>query len=89
MLHKEATKWNLDSLTELIEGPLLNPKRFEEAMKVSRFGRKLMSFFHPNNKVFSEMKNTKARNSLWFIFVCHVQVFRTTPCPLLAFQSIS
>ncbi|KAG8763716.1 hypothetical protein FRC11_013592 [Ceratobasidium sp. 423] len=60
MLHKEAIKWNLDSLTELIEGPLLNPKRFEEAMKVSRFGRKLMSFFYPNNKSFSEMKNTKS-----------------------------
>ncbi|CUA72508.1 Protein ste16 [Schizosaccharomyces pombe 972h-] [Rhizoctonia solani] len=60
MLHKEATKWNLDSLTELIEGPLLNPKRFEEAMKVSRFGRKLMSFFYPNNRAFSEMKNTKS-----------------------------
>ncbi|CAE6437545.1 unnamed protein product [Rhizoctonia solani] len=60
MLHKEATKWNLDSLTELIEGPLLNPKRFEEAMKVSRFGRKLMSFFYPNNRMFSEMKNTKS-----------------------------
>ncbi|ELU39022.1 ste16 [Rhizoctonia solani AG-1 IA] len=37
MLHKEAIKWNLDSLTELIEGPLLNPKRFEEAMKVSLY----------------------------------------------------
>ncbi|GAB1520827.1 hypothetical protein RhiTH_003915 [Rhizoctonia solani] len=60
MLHKEAIKWNLDSLTELIEGPLLNPKRFEEAMKVSRFGRKLMSFFYPNSKAFSEMKNTKS-----------------------------
>ncbi|KAF8606948.1 hypothetical protein BDV93DRAFT_331061 [Ceratobasidium sp. AG-I] len=60
MLHREAIKWNLDSLTDLIEGPLLNPKRFEEAMKVSRFGRKLMSFFHPNSKVFSEMKNTKS-----------------------------
>ncbi|CAE6461428.1 unnamed protein product [Rhizoctonia solani] len=60
MLHKEAIKWNLDSLTELVEGPLLNPKRFEEAMKVSRFGRKLMSFFYPNNKSFSEMKNTKS-----------------------------
>ncbi|KAG9090609.1 hypothetical protein FRC06_000953, partial [Ceratobasidium sp. 370] len=61
MLHREAIKWNLDILTDLIEGPLLNPKRFEEAMKVSRFGRKLMSFFHPSSKVFSEMKNTKAR----------------------------
>ncbi|CCO31383.1 Protein ste16 [Rhizoctonia solani AG-1 IB] len=60
MLHKEAIKWNLDSLTELIEGPLLNPKRFEEAMKVSRFGRKLMSFFYPSSKAFSEMKNTKS-----------------------------
>lgn len=47
MLTKDCSKWNFDTLQELIEGPLLNPKRMEEAIKVSRFMRRLMSFFHP------------------------------------------
>jgi rapamycin-insensitive companion of mTOR len=72
MLHKEAIKWNWDTLSELIEGPLLNQKRFEEAMKVSRVGRKVMSFFHPNSKAFSEIKNTKVR-----------VLSHATRCPLL------
>ncbi|KAG8706670.1 hypothetical protein FRC08_000920, partial [Ceratobasidium sp. 394] len=79
MLHREAIKWNLDILTDLIEGPLLNPKRFEEAMKVSRFGRKLMSFFHPSSKVFSEMKNTKS-NSRYIKLGCMLMTtFIATP----------
>ncbi|QRV92421.1 STE16 protein [Ceratobasidium sp. AG-Ba] len=49
MLHREAIKWNLDILMELIEGPLLNPKRFEEAMKSNaryiKLGCTLMTTF--------------------------------------------
>ncbi|KAJ7672758.1 Rapamycin-insensitive companion of mTOR, N-term-domain-containing protein [Mycena rosella] len=47
MLTKDYTVWKFDILQELIEGPLLNPKRLEEAIKVSRFIRRLLSFFHP------------------------------------------
>jgi rapamycin-insensitive companion of mTOR len=47
MITKDHTKWNIDVLQDIIEGPLLNQKRMEEAIKVSRFMRKLMSFFHP------------------------------------------
>ncbi|KAJ7459908.1 Rapamycin-insensitive companion of mTOR, N-term-domain-containing protein [Mycena latifolia] len=47
MLTKDYTVWKFDILQELIEGPLLNPKRLEEAIKGSRFIRRLLSFFHP------------------------------------------
>ena len=56
---KDHIKWNFDTLQELIEGPLLNPKRMEEAIKVSRFIRRLMSFFHPFSHRFSDMKRTR------------------------------
>lgn len=59
MLTKDHTKWNFDVLTDLIEGPLLNPKRLEEAFRVSKFGRRLMSFFHPVNNRFAAIKKTK------------------------------
>jgi rapamycin-insensitive companion of mTOR len=55
MLTKEHMKWNFEILQELIEGPLLNPKRMEEAIKVGRFIRRLVSFFHPFSHRFSDM----------------------------------
>jgi rapamycin-insensitive companion of mTOR len=55
ILTKDHTKWNLDVLQDVIEGPLLNHKRIEEAIKVSKFMRKLMSFFHPFSHRFADM----------------------------------
>lgn len=59
MLTKDHTKWNFDTLLDLIEGPLLNPKRMEEAIKVSRFIRRLTSFFHPFSHRFSVLPRAK------------------------------
>ena len=59
MLTKDHTKWNFDTLQELVEGPLHNPKRMEEAIKVLRYVRKLMSFFHPLARRFSDLPKAK------------------------------
>lgn len=59
MLTNNHAKWNFEVLQDLIEGPLLNPKRMEEAIKVSRFIRRLLSFFHPFSHRFSDMDNDK------------------------------
>lgn len=59
MLTKDHMKWNFETLQDLIDGPLLNPKRMEEAIKVSRFIRRLMSFYHPFSHRFSDMERTK------------------------------
>ena len=61
MVTKDHTKWNLDMLQELIEGPLLNHKRMEEAIKVSRYIRKLMAFFHPFSHRFSDLSKVRHR----------------------------
>ncbi|EIN12989.1 hypothetical protein PUNSTDRAFT_97994 [Punctularia strigosozonata HHB-11173 SS5] len=54
-LTKDYTKWNFDVLQDLIEGAFLNPKRLEEAIKVSKYMRRLMSFFHPFSHRFSDI----------------------------------
>ena len=59
MLTKEHNKWNFEALQEIIEGPLLNAKRMEEAIKVSRFIRKLISFYYPFSHRFSDMTRVK------------------------------
>ncbi|KAK7048427.1 Rapamycin-insensitive companion of mTOR, N-term-domain-containing protein [Favolaschia claudopus] len=71
MLTKDHTVWKFDLLQELIEGPLLNPKRLEEAIKVSRFIRRLLSFFHPfgNGIKFCDLPRIKA-NQRWVKLGC-------------------
>ncbi|KAJ7644182.1 Rapamycin-insensitive companion of mTOR, N-term-domain-containing protein [Roridomyces roridus] len=68
---KDYNVWKFDLLQELIEGPLLNPKRLEEAIKVSRFMRRLMVFFHPfgSGMRFCELPKTKA-NHRWLKLGC-------------------
>ncbi|KAH0832008.1 Rapamycin-insensitive companion of mTOR, N-term-domain-containing protein [Lanmaoa asiatica] len=68
---KDNTKWNFDILHELIDGPLLNPKRLEEAIKVSRFMRRLMSFFHPFSHRFSDLPR-KQPNLRWVRLGCNL-----------------
>ncbi|KAG5353197.1 hypothetical protein C0989_009378 [Termitomyces sp. Mn162] len=69
MLTKDSTKWHFETLQEFIEGPLLNPKRMEEAIKVSRFVRRLMTFFHPFSHRFSDMPRNKS-NIKWVRLGC-------------------
>ncbi|KIY71243.1 hypothetical protein CYLTODRAFT_140340 [Cylindrobasidium torrendii FP15055 ss-10] len=68
---KDHTKWNFEMLIELIEGPLLNPKRLEEAMKGTKFIRRLMAFFYPESHRFSDMPKIKA-NGKWVRLGCSV-----------------
>ena len=63
MATKDHMKWNFETLQDLIEGPLHSAKRMEEAIKVSRYIRKVMSFFHPFSHRFSDLANTKVSSS--------------------------
>ncbi|KAJ3020885.1 hypothetical protein HKX48_009567 [Thoreauomyces humboldtii] len=56
---KDYTKWNWDTIMEFIQGPLLNPKRFDEALKSSKVVRRITSFFRPMNYQFSNIKRNK------------------------------
>ncbi|KAF3021901.1 hypothetical protein E8E14_005470 [Neopestalotiopsis sp. 37M] len=50
-------KWNWEVVLRIIEGPLTNGKRLEEAIKASKFVKRLMSFFRPFKYRFSGTKN--------------------------------
>ncbi|CBX99976.1 hypothetical protein IAQ61_002810 [Plenodomus lingam] len=52
-------KWRWDLILTIIEGPLLNPKRLDEAIKVTKFVHRLLGFYRPFKYRFSEVKNTK------------------------------
>ncbi|KAJ3825070.1 Rapamycin-insensitive companion of mTOR, N-term-domain-containing protein [Lentinula raphanica] len=69
MLTKDHAKWNFDTLQEIIEGPLLHPKRMDEAIKGAHFIRRLMTFFHPFSHRFSDMHRIKV-NLRWVRLGC-------------------
>jgi rapamycin-insensitive companion of mTOR len=52
-------KWKWDLILDVAEGPLLNPKRVEDAIKGSKFLKRLMAFYRPFKYRFSEARNTK------------------------------
>ena len=52
-------KWNWDLINDLIEGPLLNPKRLDEVIKASRFLKRLICFYRPFKYRFSDARNDK------------------------------
>ncbi|KAH8732307.1 Rapamycin-insensitive companion of mTOR, N-term-domain-containing protein [Phaeosphaeriaceae sp. PMI808] len=52
-------KWRWDLIQTIIEGPLLNAKRLDEAMRSSKFVHRLLGFYRPFKYRFSEIKNTK------------------------------
>jgi rapamycin-insensitive companion of mTOR len=52
-------KWKWDVLLQVIEGPLLNPKRLDEAIKATKFTHRLVGFYRPFKFKFSNIKNTK------------------------------
>lgn len=52
-------KWRWDLILNIIEGPLLNAKRLDEAMKATKFIHRLLGFYRPFKYRFSDVKNTK------------------------------
>lgn len=52
-------KWRWDLIHEIVEGPLLNPKRLDEAIKATKFVKRLVGFYRPFKYRFSDLKNTK------------------------------
>ncbi|CAG8951705.1 hypothetical protein HYFRA_00005505 [Hymenoscyphus fraxineus] len=52
-------KWNWEIILRIIEGPLLNGKRLDEAIKASKFIKRIMSFYRPFKYKFAEVRNTR------------------------------
>ncbi|KKK18671.1 hypothetical protein P175DRAFT_0502837 [Aspergillus ochraceoroseus IBT 24754] len=52
-------KWKWDLIHRIVEGPLTNPKRLDEAIKGSKFMKRLMGFYRPFKYRFAMLSNTK------------------------------
>jgi rapamycin-insensitive companion of mTOR len=52
-------KWNWDIILKIIEGPLLSGKRLDEAIKASKFIKRIVSFYRPFKYKFAEARNTR------------------------------
>lgn len=52
-------KWNWDIILKIIDGPLLNGKRLDEAIKASKFIKRMMSFYRPFKYKFAEVRSTR------------------------------
>lgn len=52
-------KWNWENIVKVFDGPLQSGKRLEEAIKASKFMKRIMSFYRPFKFKFAEIKNTR------------------------------
>ncbi|KAL8849030.1 MAG: hypothetical protein Q9221_005991 [Calogaya cf. arnoldii] len=57
--HANFLKWDWNLIEELIEGPLKNPKRLNEAITGTKFLKRLLGFYRPFKYRFSAALNTK------------------------------
>ena len=57
--HSQYIKWKWDLIHSLVEGPLTNAKRLEEAIKSTKFMKRLVGFYRPFKYRFSIIRNTK------------------------------
>lgn len=64
ILNRDHTKWNYELVVDLLEGPLMNPKRLDETIKATKFIRRLFAFFHPQNGRFSNIRRSRVRQFL-------------------------
>lgn len=53
------SKWKWDLIQQIIEGPLLNPRRLHEAMIATKFVHRILGFLRPFKYRFSDAPNTK------------------------------
>ncbi|KAF8965157.1 hypothetical protein BGZ46_000655 [Entomortierella lignicola] len=60
---KEVTKWHWDLILEIIQGPMLNPKRLDEAIRVTKFSKRLLAFYRPLNHHYSSQPASASKES--------------------------
>lgn len=57
--HSQYLKWRWDLIHGLVEGPLTNPRRLEDAIRSPKFLKRLVGFYRPFKYRFSIIRNTR------------------------------
>lgn len=52
-------KWKWDLINDIVEGPLRNPRRLEEATRNTKWLKRLVGFYRPFKHKFADVRNTK------------------------------
>ena len=55
---REYTSWNQKVILDLLDGPLWDPRRFDEALVGSKFVRRLLAFYRPSHARYSALKKS-------------------------------
>lgn len=54
------SKWSWNVISELLQGPFLSTKRFEETMRTTKFFKRLCSFYRPSKRLFCDLPVSRA-----------------------------
>lgn len=57
---KDSSIWNIAIIEELLDGPLHEPRRFEEALTSTKWIRRLLSFFRPSHLRYATLPQNDA-----------------------------
>ncbi|KAF4553712.1 Target of rapamycin complex 2 subunit ste20-like protein [Elsinoe fawcettii] len=72
-------KWDWDLISAMIDGPLTNPKRLDEAIKATKFVHRLLGFLRPFKYRFSDVRNTRANQRYVRAGCALIRVLLQTP----------
>ncbi|WFD29183.1 hypothetical protein MSPP1_000188 [Malassezia sp. CBS 17886] len=61
---RDHLAWNVSVITELVDGPLMNARRFDEAITSTKLIRRILSFYRPFSYRYSALRNTE-QNQRW------------------------
>ncbi|KAF9959695.1 hypothetical protein BGZ70_008784 [Mortierella alpina] len=50
---KDVSKWRWNLILEIIQGPMVSPRRLDEAIRVTKFSKRLLAFYRPLNHRYS------------------------------------
>ncbi|KAG0047318.1 hypothetical protein BGZ83_007616 [Gryganskiella cystojenkinii] len=59
---KDASKWKWNSILEIIQGPMLNPRRLDEATRGTKFTKRILAFYRPLNQRYSNLPSTESHH---------------------------
>lgn len=60
---KEVSKWRWNLILEIIQGPMLNPRRLDEAVRGTKFSKRLLAFYRPLNHRYSNQPASESHQT--------------------------
>ncbi|KAF9327607.1 hypothetical protein BG006_009105 [Podila minutissima] len=60
---KDVSKWKWNLILEIIQGPMLNPRRLDEAIRGTKFSKRLLAFYRPLNHRYSNQPASESHQT--------------------------